>query len=505
MAPEISEQGREHHTIDMANVGSRNEAQEITEHGTMVVAKIESGNEAVPMATEIAEQGSENIEPGNESAWKNHSVYKVPAFMAKMHEGAFTPKLISMGPYHHGNPDLLPMEEHKRRALKHFLKRTGKPRQHYLDALQNVEHKLVACYDWSHVSAPESAEFLKMMLFDGCFLIELHRSTCYRQTAYYEQNDPIFNNIDAPYAYHLYNDMIMVENQIPLLVLHTLLGDVPFSEVNKLVLELFDEPPTLELPGLGLHLLDVRIKGKLGEQSPSVEKEEEPASRRRHLMPGLSCCLQDSEGKSSSHHASNQDKDYDGWDFKLPSATELYEAGVKFKRSHQDGFMNISFDHGELRLPLLNVTDNTESYLLNYMAFEQLGGAWLGNDGTKVSSFVVFMEDLIDTAKDVQILQHARILKNGLGSDDQVAQLFNGITRGMMAYDGPQMKEVRSKLVKYCHRPCNKWRANLCHTYLRNPWTITSVVAGVVLLLLTFLQTLYSMLAYYKQPPQPHT
>ncbi|ERN08422.1 hypothetical protein AMTR_s00278p00010750 [Amborella trichopoda] len=107
------------------------------------------------------------------------------------------------------------MENHKYRALHHFLKRQGKPRQYYLDALRNVEHKLRACYDWNHVSeAPESAEFLEMMLLDGCFF--------------------------------------------------TLLGDVPFIFINQLVLHLFEKSqleqfgsPIVELPDLGLHVLDV--------------------------------------------------------------------------------------------------------------------------------------------------------------------------------------------------------------------------------------------------------
>ncbi|KAL4192356.1 hypothetical protein AMTRI_Chr06g193910 [Amborella trichopoda] len=350
MPPEITEQGGEHHTIDMAN----------------------------------------------------NDIYRVPAFMADMRKGAFTPKLISFGPFHHKDPHLQPMENHKYRALHHFLKRQGKPRQYYLDALRNVEHKLRACYDWNHVSeAPESAEFLEMMLLDGCFF-----------TAGYDQNDPIPSKNGAIYACHLYYDMIMIENQIPLLVLQTLLGDVPFIFINQLVLHLFEKSqleqfgsPIVELPDLGLHVLD--------------DEEEEPVaevwSRLRHWMrrsPGLSCRLQDSEAKNGSHH-----QQYEGWDFKLPLATDLYEA--------------------------------YETYLLDFKELEQ--HAQSKTVSTKVCSHVLFMEDLINTAKDVRAASSARKHNNELLGDT------------------------------------------------------TSVVAGVVPLLLTFLQTPYSMLSYHQKEPPHHT
>ncbi|KAM7496226.1 hypothetical protein LguiA_020640 [Lonicera macranthoides] len=53
------------------------------------------------------------------------------------------------------------------------------------------------------------------------------------------------------------------------------------------------------------------------------------------------------------------------------SATELYEAGIRFKKSKTRSLQDISFKGGILRLPP-NMADNTtESMFLNQIAFER--------------------------------------------------------------------------------------------------------------------------------------
>ena len=81
-------------------------------------------------------------------------------------------------------------------------------------------------------------------------------------------------------------------------------------------------------------------------------------------------------------------------------ATELYEAGIRFKHSRTTSLHDVHFKHGVLRLPVIVVDDLTEYMFLNLMAFERLHvGA--GND---VTSYVFFMDNIIDSAKDVSLL-----------------------------------------------------------------------------------------------------
>ncbi|WOL00951.1 hypothetical protein Cni_G09664 [Canna indica] len=102
---------------------------------------------------------------------KNQSIYRVPACIKELNSKVYKPQVVSFGPYHHGGPDVAPMEEHKRRALLHFLTKVRKPIdelvlamaaevQQLRDAYQGLDEKWKADKD----------EFFQMIILDGCFM-----------------------------------------------------------------------------------------------------------------------------------------------------------------------------------------------------------------------------------------------------------------------------------------------------------------------------------------------
>jgi hypothetical protein len=42
------------------------------------------------------------------------------------------------------------------------------------------------------------------------------------------------------------------------------------------------------------------------------------------------------------------------------------------------------------------------------------------------------------------------------------------------------------------------WRANLVHTYFRSPWAFLSLAAAIFLLVMTIMQTVYTVLPFYQ-------
>jgi hypothetical protein len=175
------------------------------------------------------------------------------------------------------------------------------------------------------------------------------------------------------------------------------------------------------------------------------------------------------------------------------SAEELYEAGVRFKRSHTSSLLDIRFRNGTLHLPLLVVDDTTEYMLLNLMAFERLH-AGAGND---VTAYVFFMDNMVDSARDVALLASRRVLTNTVGSDKAVARLFNGLSRDVVLEPQSALDGVHREVNAYCRKRWNRWRANLVHTYFRSPWSFLSLAAAVFLLVMTVIQTVYTVLPYY--------
>ncbi|ERN09848.1 UPF0481 protein At3g47200 [Amborella trichopoda] len=422
--------------------------------------------------------------------WETHCIYKVPDFMADLHKGAFTPLLMSFGPFHHGNSRYRGMEIHKARALHRFLDRRQKPREYFENALRKVEHKLWACYDWPpDFACLDQAKFLEIMLLDGCFLLEFLRED--------EENDPIFGKKKAEYVYQVFNDMLLLENQIPQLVLETLLEQSPrglYDAIKglerlyhmdkaqgKIMLEGFKEMGAL-------HWLDKERQTKWeGIKGPEGLKEKPRFFKRMCEWIKRLCgvpLVQEEQSKENERETQSF--------IKRLTTTNLDEAGVNLKKSRTRAFKDVSFSHGVLRMPALIVDDHTGSELLNCMAFEQLQ---VGIE-TKVCSYVAFMEQLIDTIKDVELLEKAGIIENYLGSQEKLAEVFNGICDGITVEDD-FLRGVRIQVKRHCDRRWNKWRAYFVHTYFRNPWTVIAFIVGLLITALTTLSTVVSLLRYF--------
>ncbi|EPS62678.1 hypothetical protein M569_12114, partial [Genlisea aurea] len=172
--------------------------------------------------------------------WSKKSIYRIPASVTDLHKRAYTPQIVSIGPYHHGQPHLLPMEQHKRRALLHFLKRAKKPIDAFVGALSPMVDDLKEAYDRldpSWEDDGDGSKFLKMMITDGCFILEVLRKTmdpagCAEA---YAPKDPIFSDHGRLHVVpYLKRDMLMLENQIPMAVLDTLvsLQDAPHPQLK---------------------------------------------------------------------------------------------------------------------------------------------------------------------------------------------------------------------------------------------------------------------------------
>lgn len=173
----------------------------------------------------------------------------------------------------------------------------------------------------------------------------------------------------------------------------------------------------------------------------------------------------------------------------MRSATELYEAGIRFKKTKTRSLKGITFQSGVLKLPAVMVDDATESLFLNLIAFERLHvGA-----GNEVTSYIFFMDNIIDHAKDVSLLHSQGIIQNAIGSDKAVAKLFNSLSKDITLDPESALDVVHKQVHNYCTKPWNEWRANLIHTYFRSPWAILSVLAAALLFALTIVQTIYTV------------
>ncbi|KAL3609606.1 hypothetical protein D5086_000626 [Populus alba] len=312
-------------------------------------------------------------------------------------------------------------------------------------------------------------KFLQLMILDGCFMLEIIRLATHSLDGY-AANDPIFSSHGrlhiAPY---IRRDMLLLENQLPMLVLYKLValesdGAQDEEFVNQLVLNFcYPNAPVSKLDK-SLHVLDLYRKSLI---------QEDPAWKMRipRVLGGL---LNDANDI-------------------IRSATAINEAGIQFKKGKTKSLRGISFRGWVLELPVIVVDDATEATFLNLIAFERLHvGA-----GNEVTSYVFFMDSIIDNERDVALLHSRGIIQNAIGSDMAVAELFKSLSKDIALDPDSSLEVVRMQVNAYCQMPWNEWRANLIHTYFRNPWALLSVIVVFILFALTGANTVYSILPYY--------
>lgn len=183
----------------------------------------------------------------------------------------------------------------------------------------------------------------------------------------------------------------------------------------------------------------------------------------------------------------------DDYEPRAPCPVEMSEAGIQFKKSNTKSIHDVEFKDGVLTMPLFDMHDDTETVLLNLIAFE-----WLHPDANDdVVAYVSFMDDIIQSERDVELLGSEGILVDITGSKKKMVEMFNSLTRlGRANYDN-RLGHVQWKLKAHCRKRRNRWRASFVKTYLRNPWVFISLVAAAILLVATLLQTVYTIVQFY--------
>ncbi|ERM95616.1 hypothetical protein AMTR_s00023p00151010 [Amborella trichopoda] len=63
-------------------------------------------------------------------------------------------------------------------------------------------------------------------------------------------------------------------------------------------------------------------------------------------------------------------------------------------------------------------------------------------------------------------------------SEQEVADLFNRVTKGMAFFENPKLKGGRTRLIRHCKRRRNLWRARFVNIHLRDPWTPVDCIAA---------------------------
>ncbi|CAL8996929.1 unnamed protein product [Prunus brigantina] len=437
---------------------------------------MEGSNQAGPVDIEnpyIPLETSMRLELGRLSPLSSSCcIYRVPERLRCVNEKAYTPRVVSIGPLHHGKKGLEAMEEHKMRYLQEFLCPTEVSLEDCIRKIRDQEARLRNCY--AETIGFSSDEFVRIILVDAAFIIELLLK--YNIRTLRKENDRIFNKPEM--LLDIVPDMLLLENQLPFFILEDLfyLREGTLSSDS----ETSDERLSTFVTDLSLTFFTSWTTLMREADEEFILKRLSSTKKVEHFLDLILRSLCESEVDPSIR------LDY----LTTPSVAELYQAGVKFKVGSRKNIFDIRFTDGILEIPKIRVEDHTEISLRNLLAFEQCH-----YDHKYVGDYMIIMDRFVNNASDVDLLVDRGIVENILGDRKEVSALFNNLGIGIFGSYHFTFANLCQDLNRYCSSTRHKRMANLRHNYFNTPWRTLSVIAAAVLLILTLIQTVCSIIS----------
>ncbi|KAJ0715333.1 hypothetical protein HanPI659440_Chr13g0499911 [Helianthus annuus] len=380
----------------------------------------------------------------------------------------YVPEVVSLGPYHHGKPNLESVESFKPLYPNKLVKGNHESIRSLFHSLAKMVPTLKGYYedDVGHLS---DDAFARMMLLDGCFIL-------YFIEQIFEENTDKTNSLGlkSHEIMFIQQDMLLLENQIPYQVLTEVMKFLPADDQERdLNIKRFIDDIIIA-PG--------KCR-KSGEKAPKTKVKDPIPDTTSHLLELLQTRITNEKSRGTLPK--------DRYTFR--NAKELIEVGIHFKPSQTKSLGHINFSScgffANLELPPISVDDSTKHMLLNLVAYEMCSN---DTNGSWVTSYICLLDSLMDHAEDVKVLRKAGVLENQLGSDEEVAQLFNEIGRDLVP-NSFAYSDVATKIQKHYDSKTNTWISQLKREYIKSPWAFVALFAGLLGLFLSGVQTYFSV------------
>ncbi|XP_028763354.1 UPF0481 protein At3g47200-like isoform X2 [Neltuma alba] len=366
--------------------------------------------------------------PEQSSSGNLAKIQKVPPYLRNRSEFEryYFPKMVSIGPIHHRPKGEITTKNHLEQGEEY--KKTWASK--YLQGF-NTDDELA----W-------------ILFVDGCAVLHIM-----------DKVEP--SKFQALYII-VQNDLLLLENQLPYNVLSILSNedDSALTSLTKRFINSFlearDIAPQSQVINQPAHLLEVLISFIVVLDQT---KETTIVGMQQNEVPKY-------PPKPPTHR----------------NIQELITSGIKIKKNDEKNLTNIYVRGGKLFVPPLTVDDFTAQMFLNMMAYEMCPDNLKSN--YEISNYVSFLNSLIDHADDVKVLRKAGVLNNHLGSDEEVAKVFNTVSTDLVLDTGIY-KEVRQDIEKIYKRRVRIWFIELQRKHFNTPWTIIGLISAILGFILT--------------------
>ncbi|XP_078169245.1 uncharacterized protein LOC144563637 [Carex rostrata] len=349
-------------------------------------------------------------------------------------------------------------------------------------------------------TAENSKRFIEHLLVSSCFLIlvmvyvtdneghrkvildEIAKKTSFPKCQTETDFGNLFNfnhNIEKIRLY-----MITMNYQIPWFVLEAVCTEL--SNIRNL----------LNTP---IHKFAITCLPKIPRMDPSKNSENGtlPEGGFKHLLH-IFHWSRTLNGK----YTINPDDDKAMREFHIPSVTELQLSQTVFVKD-EGGSVDVCYSDnrrvsGVMRLAPLHLLDFSTQLYESLLRFEN--HCWLPLEVT-FTAYVACMACFLKTESDVRVLREKGIIP-GTSFDDKDVLRFVQKMKTFIAGNLTMPRELvvlEENVMAHHKRSVYRLIGEFKKRYCSNTWIIISVIAGILLFVLTFIQALYGTLSYYKQ------
>jgi hypothetical protein len=380
----------------------------------------------------------------------------------------FEPKVVSLGPIHHDKPKYRLGEKYKLKLAFVFVQDCHSDNENNYENInclyKKIKKKIKTLREGfeEQVTTKYDDESLAWMLFvDGCAIL---------QYIFCDANDKFEKlNIKNDSVTFAQQDLFLLENQVPYCLLKLLMcSSRKENELRRSIESYIRKVSYLQME----------------QQQQQNPEERDPT----HLLDLLRTRLL---GSSKSIRKPNR-ADLQDWQ-SYRNVQELRAIGIQLRRADENYLRNITFTRrfnfypGLLSLPPITVDDSTGPKFMNLIAYEMCVD--FDND-FGITSYISFLDSLIDEASDVKDMRKAHVLRNFLGSDQAVAELFNEIGTDLVP-NAETYKDVKLQIQGYYEDNCMTWMSQFFHDRFGAPWTVLAFLGVLLGLALTAIQTWY--------------
>ncbi|WOG95990.1 hypothetical protein DCAR_0415320 [Daucus carota subsp. sativus] len=442
-------------------------------------------------------------------------ICRVPDRLREVKPVAYTPKMVSIGPYHRNKPELRAMEEFKWRYTLDFIDgvaETDRGNIQINESHENSPQTLAlkkCCKVISELEVEARAfyaedinldtyQLVQMFLLDACFILEYMRRIQLSRAIPWAPESLELLVSQLTIIYSLTEDLILLENQIPYNILQQLFDLIPsarrITDASGQVLSL------QELAFAFFHAFG----NILGNNILPLKKPIQDATFTHLLDMLYQTCSSTSVISPLKMDSRTRIK----WGSKS-CAAELIKSGFRISlHPRRVSIVDIKFEEGEIFLPRYTHDEFTSCLFRNLIALEQSR-----NGRQVITSYIFFMRSLLRSEEDFNILERAGTITN-FQKSKFITSDFERLGMGVISADfifrdlceelnNYKVSWWRWRRVKgYTTVTWFRWKASvkdLKREYFKNRWSFLTFLAASFVILLTVAQTFYTIRAYY--PP----